>query len=123
MNRKWNHGVTLLELLAVITVIGIITLIAVPIYHNYVEHAEEEVCHTNSNHLERMYELELAIDQKMHSDSLFRAFLLEHTINPCPTEGIITYENVLCSIHGSDSESDDNPNNEEEDDNGGVPYL
>lgn len=129
MNKKLNNqGVTLIELLAVIIIIGIIAVIAVPIYNNYIENAEKGVCHTNTFELERMYELELLMDGTTHSDTKFTTYLQEYGSDLCPDEGITSYieDQFRCSIHGSHSHNQDEPihDDKNEDDSGNdVPFL
>ncbi|WP_062351707.1 type II secretion system protein [Bacillus kwashiorkori] len=48
-----EKGFTLLELLAVITIVGTIIAIALPIYYQYIEQAEADVCNRNKVQLER----------------------------------------------------------------------
>ena len=125
MNSK---GVTLIELLAVLVIIGIIVLIAVPLYLNYIYHAEEGVCHANLHELERMYELDLQLNSMTHQDEHFTAYTLEYGPDLCPVDGILAYidEQVQCSVHGSYSDyhdSEDDSDDGSNEDDGEVPFL
>ena len=53
--RLENTGFTLIEQLVVIGVLGILILIAIPVYKGCVERAAKQVCNNNCLQLERMY--------------------------------------------------------------------
>lgn len=111
------NGFTLLELIATITIVGIIFAIAIPIVLDHIEHAREEVCKTNRMILEKDYEIYLALEGNSHKEELFGRFLLSFDRRLCPIEGEITYVDgkVKCSVHEEEHKGDK--------DGGEVPYL
>lgn len=52
MKRK--KGITLLELLAVITIMGILTAIAIPVYHNYLAPVDEATIKTQESEVAKV---------------------------------------------------------------------
>lgn len=116
MNKK-SDGFTLVELIIVIAILGIIAAIAVPRLTGYKSVAEERVCATNRETVERMYSAFLL--ENDHEDSIFNQFLMESFDEVCPTRGAISYDDgkVKCSLH------DDIGNGEEEPPEDEVPWL
>jgi prepilin-type N-terminal cleavage/methylation domain-containing protein len=116
-----NNGFTLIEVLAVLVILGILTAIAVPSYVGYKEKTEKEVCYANSIELERMYHRYLHLEGVDHSDVRFSQYTLEFFGEICPSGGEINYldGHVRCSIHPRDNDNivDDG------DDEGNVPFL
>jgi len=119
LNRSINNrGLTLVELLAVIVILGIIAAIAVPSVIHLLEKSKEDVCLANLTELKRQYELKLELESIEHTDLVFKKYLLENNDYICPSGGEISYEDgvVNCSIH---SHSDEDPKDEIEE----VPFL
>lgn len=115
-NRN-GKGLTLIELLAVLVIISIFCLIAVPIFYNLFDRTRAEVCDNNRIMFEREYELYL-IDRKLnHSDEAFLDFKTRSKESICPSDGVISYYDgkVRCSVH-----SDGKRNPDEGESN--VPY-
>ncbi|GAA0319316.1 hypothetical protein GCM10008967_07300 [Bacillus carboniphilus] len=117
-----NKGVTLVELLAGVVILGIIAAIAVVSVGGIIENTKEDVCHANRIELERWYERHLFLENIEEStSSMFFLYLQKYGDTICPLDGEISYSNgvIECSTHplGDDSDSDG------DDGGGGVPYL
>lgn len=113
-------GFTLLEVLAVIVIMGIIASVAVPSVFATIEKTKEDVCHLNTAEIEKKYEMHLFFENKDHTDVVFHQYLLVYGGKLCPLGGAITYKSgsVQCSLHPKDEES-----HNEEDADKEVPYL
>jgi prepilin-type N-terminal cleavage/methylation domain-containing protein len=125
---KFNHcekkaGLTLIELLAVIVVLGIIASIAFVTIRGRIQKTRIEVCEVNRHNLSEAYHDHLYLNEIEHSDVHFSTFInSNYNEDICPEGGTILYKDgkVLCSIH-SDSDNDaheDEPITEEP-----VPFL
>lgn len=110
-NKK---GLALVELIVVIAILAVLTVIVVPRFKSYTEKAREQVCNTNRNELDRMYNMYLVIEDINHTEKIFEEYFRRYWEDICPKDGSISYDNgqVKCSIHFKGSED------EEE-----VPYL
>jgi prepilin-type N-terminal cleavage/methylation domain-containing protein len=119
--RRDQRGFTLVELLAVIVILGIVFSIAVISLGGTKEKAEKDVCAANRVELENQYRGHLALGDVEHSDVVFAAFLSEFGSEVCPVGGAITYpdDHVDCSIHGVEVDEEEDSG----EDDGGVPYL
>lgn len=53
LGRKCNKGFTLIELIIVISIIGLLAAIALPAYDRYVKKAKEKFCMVNCVEVER----------------------------------------------------------------------
>lgn len=115
-----ESGLSLVELLAVIVILGILASIAVPIYFAHVDRAEHEVCSVNRNTLSKNYELELMFSDRIHSEVVFQEFLQMGSMDVCPVGGIYSYSDggeIQCSRH-ADSDDDEEDEGDKE-----VPWL
>ncbi|WP_228027520.1 type IV pilin protein [Bacillus fonticola] len=110
-----NKGFTLIEVMAVLTILGILTAIAVPSLLGVIEKAERDVCRVNVLQLERLYERYLVLEGIEHTDVVFDQYLRNYGEEICSEQGDVTY--VDGRVRFSDFQSDDR------DENGGVPFL
>lgn len=62
-----ESGVTLVELLVVIVVLGIVSSIAVISINGVIEKTKREVCHLNVTEVEERYERYLVVEEVDHS--------------------------------------------------------
>ncbi|WP_209437854.1 type II secretion system protein [Mesobacillus selenatarsenatis] len=118
-----SKGYTLVELLAVIVIMGILAAIAAPVYGHFMDQYKEDLCEVNRVEMARLYGEFLDIEQVEHSSVAFTQFSLSMLDGDvCPVGGELTYVDgtVECSVHG-DHESGDEE--DEGNDDGGVPFL
>jgi prepilin-type N-terminal cleavage/methylation domain-containing protein len=118
---KGINGFTLVELLAVIVILGIVFSIAKISLGGTRERVEEDVCAANRVELENQYKGHLALEVVEHSDVMFSTFLKEFDSDEvCPVGGVITYTDghIDCSVHSPGVSVEHNSGNE-----GGVPFL
>lgn len=109
-----NNGLTLIEIIVVIAILGIFMSIAVPKFTWVINHAEKQVCYANCLQLEMMYHTDLILKDSEHSEIIFSTLLNEYVGDICPGGGEIVYidEKVKCKL-----------NNEVYGDDETVPYL
>lgn len=112
-------GFTLVEVLAVVVILGIITGIATLSVNKIIDKSKLEVCHANMIEVERAYESQLALNASMHNDVHVKELLLTFGQKLCPDDGVLSYvdSHVICSIHSDDHESEQPGASED------VPYL
>jgi len=98
--RIKEAGFTLVELLATITILGIIIAIAVPAIAQVIERTERESCDISVNEVEQHYHHFLLLEGLDHTDALFEFFLSEQ-IDYNPNAHMFIYEegHVRCTIH------------------------
>ena len=115
MNGRIN-GLTLIEVIIVIAILGIIVAITIPKFIIYNSFAIESVCLANCKIVERQYDVFLI---QGHQDVGFDQFFHDNFKRVCPMGGIIIYEDgkVMCSLHGYTGEDKDDGGEDE------VPWL
>lgn len=59
LRKNCDKSFTLIELIVVISIIGILATIALPAYDEHVKKAKEVICNVNCMQVERMYEMYL----------------------------------------------------------------
>lgn len=103
-----SKGLTLVELLAVMVILGIIAAIAVPLIFGYLENTKEDVCHVNRSELEKNYEAHLTLTG-IDSSEVFMGYVRQYGDEICPEDGIVSYVGgmIHCSEHfGEDVDGD-----------------
>jgi prepilin-type N-terminal cleavage/methylation domain-containing protein len=115
-----NYGFTLVELLAVISIMGIVTAIVVLSIVGVKGNTEKEVCYANQLQLEREYHTHLVSEGVEHTGVLFAQYQQQYGEELCPVKGLISYVNghVECSVHPRNDED-----NDKKDEGGDVPFL
>ncbi|MBN2826531.1 MAG: prepilin-type N-terminal cleavage/methylation domain-containing protein [Tissierellales bacterium] len=118
MDKK-SRGFTIIELIIVLSVLGIIALIAIPRFLSVTEYAKRDVCEANRAELEHAYEIYLVKNNESDSEVNFNTFLNQWDQEVCPDEGIISRSEgkIKCSIHLDEEVEDSN------DSEGSVPFL
>ncbi len=108
-------GFTLVEVLLVLTVIGVVIAVSIPLFGGYLEQVSSAACMANRSQFRRMYEAHLIAEGKRHSLLEFGAFLDSYDKEICPGSGVIAFleQRISCSVH------QDN----DEDDGESVPFL
>ena len=89
--REKNSGMTLIELIVVIAILGVLSTLAIPRFSGYTTLTKERVCATNCAQMERFYSGFLVMEGKDHTDILFDKFKLENDSDLCPGDGILSY--------------------------------
>jgi len=121
MIKDNNKGFSLIEVIIVFSIIAILAAIAVPYFNSYIEKSKQVVCDVNCAQLERMYSAFLTLENKEHSEIIFREYRKTYKEFMCPNNGTLEYRNngVECRVHSGNKDSD----NGNEDDDDDVPYL
>lgn len=118
-----SRGFSLIELIIVLSLMGIISLIAVPRFLTVIEGAKRDACEAGMSELEHAYEIYLVQNDKSDTYVNFTVFLSQWNQKICPEDGIISRVDgeIQCSIHGDITEADDGADDSEDD--GSVPFL
>ncbi|PGT89055.1 type II secretion system protein [Bacillus sp. AFS040349] len=100
-----SRGLTLIEVLAVVVILGILTAIAVPGVIGLIEKTKEDVCERNRVELESKYKTHLTISGLEHSDVIFMEYIRQYREVDCPEHGEFVYVGgeIRCSVHSSGS--------------------
>ncbi|WP_071392651.1 type II secretion system protein [Bacillus tuaregi] len=120
-SRKGNlNGFTLVEVLAVIVILGIHAAVAVISVGGIIEKAEKDVCDASVVEIERQYEVYLELESVERPELYLAEFLLSYDGRVCPAGGELRYFDgrVECSVHSVVEEE-----NSDENEDPGVPYL
>lgn len=117
--KQSKQGLILLEIVIVIGILGILFTLLMPSYVQCLQSTREQICKKNCWNLEILYEAELVMQNVQHSETRFKAFLMEQSGACCPNEGTVNYVNgsVICTIH------DDGTQEEGNDKDTGIPIL
>lgn len=109
LKNEIEEGFTLIEIVVVMGIIGIISMILMPAYAQYVDKMKGSVCDRNCVSLGRLYDAELMYENKNHSDLVFEQFILGQDGVVCPSEGNVTYVDgeVICNVHCNEEENSD----------------
>lgn len=100
--RKNKKGFTLIEIIVVVTVMGILLGIMVPGVANYISDAKAKECDTNRKTLL----LELDAKRVLNPEKNMGDIIAEHDEIKCPEGGeyhAVGKNGVECTIHGADS--------------------
>ena len=107
---KGRKGFTLVELLAVISILAAITVASVPAVSGAIVKSRETVCETNRNTIERTF-FAYRIDHRDATlqdvlDGKLSDFPLDLSEIRCPSGGIYTVEgnHIVCSDHHGEDE-------------------
>lgn len=112
-----SKGYSLVELLAVLVILGMISVITVLSLDTLIKKSKEEVCQANRIEIDKSYQVWLLSKNTTHSEMTFTTYLLELQTEPCPENGILIYTDgkISCSVHDVD--------NEEDSENDEIPFL
>lgn len=98
-----RRGFTLIELIIVLSILSIVSAIAVPKFSNILEDQKENACISTQQHFIQHYYLQETIDDSISLESLLEnsGDYFSDEIH-CPTDGefSITNGGIICSIHG-----------------------
>jgi len=92
LNLNKQHGVTLIELMGVVTIIAILAAIAIPSYNNYVMRARRTEARGNLQELSQYLERYFTESGRYDQDRGGTAFSLP--FNKSPKEGGATFYNI-----------------------------
>lgn len=112
MNLLKEKGLTLIELLVTIVILGIVAMIAVPSIVELLEKAKEEVCIANRLELRNNYTTYIQLEGIPDSLVVFTEYVNNYDVEICPEHGVVIYKDgeILCSIHsGGENEDGDVP--------------
>jgi len=122
--KKRSEGFTLIELIAVMSILAIIIAIAIPSIQHLIKQSEINSCQFSVEEISRHYQYHLILTKSTHSEALFNSFILEQ-VDGDTGEHLYDYENgsVKCHIHGVTSTTNNEEDNHQEDGPAEVPWL
>lgn len=104
--RNFNRGFTLIELLVVVAILGILAVVLVPTYIQYVEKSREAVCRSNRSELLHAYQVEdvmIRVNGGEGAEVPSLADFVAHHGPGCPSNGVYSVKDgaqeVFCSLH------------------------
>lgn len=123
LSKEIQSGFTLIELMVVVTILGILVMITVPSALSTVEKARQKACLFDMKQLERMYRTYLIIEEIEHTDMVFNQFLLQYEYDRSgeKCEPNFVDGEVQCSKHIEDKGTESEEHDEETGDE--VPFL
>lgn len=104
--NQFKEGHVLLEAVVLLGILGIFLALIMPTYAQCIQRAEENVCQRNCQQLQKLYEVQLLIQDEVHSERLFEAFMEGQEGICCPEGGTIQYEEgiITCTRHDREAE-------------------
>jgi type II secretory pathway pseudopilin PulG len=122
LKRIKSKGLTLVEVIVFVAILGIFSGIAVLSILGIIEKSRRDVCNVNVIHLERMYVAYLELEGIEHSNVIFVQYQQDYGEDICPENGVISYvdEAIRCSLHPGDDVGGEGEIGNEEDE---VSYL
>lgn len=104
--NQFKEGHVLLEGVILLGILGILLALMVPTYAQCIRRAEENVCQKNCQQLQKLYEVQLLIQDEVHSEMLFNTFVEAQLGVCCPEGGTIQYKegSVICTKHDRENE-------------------
>lgn len=93
-----NSGLTLIEIIAVVVVLSIVSAIAIPSILGIIDNTEEDVCHANRLEIERKFERHMDIYNVEFSEGLFEQHLSEYGEEVCPVGGEIMRKIMMAEM-------------------------
>ena len=99
--KQFKEGHVLLEGVMLLGIMGILFALMLPTYARCIRRAEEAVCRSNCQQLQKLYEIQLMLQDKTHSEMLLQDFLEMQSTLSCPEGGNIEYEadTITCDRH------------------------
>lgn len=101
--KKLKRGFTLIEVVIVITIIGILILGTVPMVMGYINKVKQKICQVNCQAIASRYHIQLELDNSVHNDVIFELYMEKYDKEICPSKGNIKYIDgeMTCEKHQS----------------------
>jgi prepilin-type N-terminal cleavage/methylation domain-containing protein len=97
-----QDGFTIVEIITVLSILAILSVLAIPRFADYTDTAKVQVCRSNCETIERVYEAYLiTLEELEHSELFFSMYMIKNNYDICPDGGVISYVDgeIHCSIH------------------------